>query len=410
MVTSTRRTRVATLAALGASAVVGMTGSTPTVANAQDASLKTAPHTAVPWSYQSPAGGERYTRVQAVRQARNVDLIVANKNVYGDSVPAMKAANPDLDLIAYVNGAYAQKTEGTAYPDAWYLRDRSGRKIRSHGYGNFLMDVSNPGWVRSVADRCRAIMSQRYDGCFLDMMGGASVMPGYGTGLPVDPRTGELFTKKRWLSLTSALSRTVGRAIGTSTPIYVNGIGSGPAYFNEDAPTRQLLDGIDGSLAEYWLRGAHQPLRAYPSEAQWRQNVDMVTDATARGKTTLITVKTWGPGTRKQKRAWHVYSLASYLMTADGTGQYQFMRTEADADMTARDGLLDRLRIGVPRAAYKKVDAGFYQRRYTNGRVVVNPTKVAVTVRMRKAHRTTSGTVVRSVRLRPNDAEILTRA
>jgi hypothetical protein len=408
--TITRRTRVAAFTALGASAAVALTGFTPTVANALDASLKTAPHTAVPWSYQSPAGGERYTKEQALQQAKDFGLIAANKGVYGANVAAMKAANPNLELVAYVNGAYAQKDQGTAFPDSWYLRDQSGAKIRSHGYGNYLMDVSNAGWVKDVAKRCLSIMATGYHGCFLDMMGGASVMPGYGTGLPINPRTGQAYTKPEWLGLTAGLSKTVGELIGSTKPIYVNGIGSGPAYFNKNAPASQILAGVDGSLAEYWLRGAEQSLSAYPTETQWKQNVDMITDATAHGKTTLITVKTWAPGTAAQINDWHVYSLASYLMTADGTGQYQFMPSEADADMTARDALLDGLHIGVPSAKYEKTSAGYYQRVYTNGRVVVNPTKVAVTVNLGTPHTTTSGKTVTSLTLQPNGAQILTRA
>jgi hypothetical protein len=410
MNTTTRRTRVAAVSALGVSAVVALTGFTPTGANALDVSLRTASHTAVPWSYQSPAGAVRYTLEESVDQAKRFDLIVANKSVYGDNVPAMKAANPNLDLVAYVNGAYAQKSEGTAFPDAWYLRDATGAKVRSNGYGNFLMDVSNPGWIKSVFNRCNAIIvNQGYEGCFLDMMGAASVSAGYGTGIPVDPATGLEYTKAQWLAMTTALSKQVHQMVGAEKPFYVNGIGNGQNYFNAAAPSSQLLDGIDGSLAEFWLRGAEEPLTKYPAEAGWKQNVDMIADATADGKKTLITVKTWGEGTPEQAEAWHEYSLASYLLAADGTGQYQFMATEEADVMTANDTLLDGLRIGAPSAPYAKV-GGVYQRTYSNGRVLVNPTKVAVTVSLGGTFTTTTGKTVTSLTLLPNEAEILTRA
>jgi hypothetical protein len=407
---TTRRTRVAAVTAAGASAlVVSLTGFSSPV-SALDASLRTASHTAVPWAYQSPAGGSKYTQEQAIAQAQRFNLIVANKGVYGTAVPAMKAANPDLDLVAYVNGAYAQKTEGTAFPDSWYLRDVNGNKVRSNGYGNFLMDVSNPGWIKSVYDRCSAIIAaQGYHGCFLDMMGPASVTEGYGTGVPVNPKTGLKYTKAEWLALTTALSAQVHQLVGLEKPFYVNGIGNGQSYFNSAAPSSRLLDGIDGSLAEYWLRGAKDSLSKYPTETGWKQNVDMIADATARGKKTLITVKTWGNGTIEQRNAWHVYSLASYLLAADGTGQYQFLPTEAAEAMTANDPLLDGLLIGAPTAPYAKA-GGVYQRSYTNGRVLVNPTKVVVTVSLGAAFTTTTGTTVTSLTLQPNAAEILTRA
>jgi hypothetical protein len=386
------------------------------VATSQSASAQTSPAelaspVAAQWSYQATAlgaGSIDYSRTQAVQHAQRFDYIAAHKYSYRDDVPAMKTTNPGLELLTYVNGAYAQKYQSTAYPNSWYIRTRAGDKVRSRGYGNYLMDVSNPGWIQDVADRCKAAMAQmHHDGCFIDMMGTASIMSSYTTGTPINPRTGTTYTGSQWLSLTSALSQKVQAAIGTSAPVFVNGLGSGPRYYKGDAPTSQLLNGIDGALAESWLHGGEQPLDWYPSEAQWKQNVDMLRDVAARGKVAMVTVKTWGRGTQAQKDSWHKYSLASYLLAANGKAHFSFLR-EVTGDPTATDTLLSRVRIGAPSASYTKT-GNLYRRAYTNGLVYVNPTGTTQKVALPQAYTTTNGAVVRSITLPPHTGEILSK-
>lgn len=363
---------------------------------------KSSAAVATQWSYQAVAGHRRYSKAEALKQAQRFDFIAATKYAYRGVVPAMKAANPRLRLLAYVNGAYAQRSEGSKYPSSWYLRTKSGAKVRSRAYGNYLMNVGNPGWVQDVAARCRSVMRHSgYNGCFLDMMGTASTMSSYTTGTPVNPRTHRPYSDQAWLSLTSALSRRVQAMVGPRTPLFVNGLGSGPRYFQRGAPSSQLLKGIDGALAESWLHGGEQALSWYPSEREWKQNVDMLRDVAAHGKVAMVTVKTWGRGTQAQKDAWHKYSLASYLLAANGSAQYSFLR-DKNADPTAPDPKLLGLRIGVPSAAYVKAGS-VYRRQYTSGMVFVNPTSRTQRVAV------PAGYGARTLTMRPHSGEILQR-
>ncbi|MDX6324714.1 MAG: hypothetical protein QOK15_1068 [Nocardioidaceae bacterium] len=367
-------------------------------------SPRTVGITALPWSYQATTGGATYTKTEAVAQAKAFNIIAANRNAYQNAVPAMRTANPDLKLLAYVNGAYAQRSEGTKYPDSWYLRAKDGSKVRSRAYGNFLMRVGLSGWIQDTANRCLSVINhQNYDGCFIDMMGTASIRPVYVNSVPINPKTGKTFTDSEWLTLTSALSAKVQSLVGAGHPVYINGLGSGPRYFTGGAPS---LDGIKGALAESWLRGGEQSLSYYPGEHEWKQNIDMVGSMAARGKVALMTVKTWGSGTDAQLSAWRTYAIASYLMAADGKAQFSFLARKT-SDPTKVDPMLAGLQIGQPTAAYAKV-GGVYQRPYSNGRVLVNPTGTTQTVQLGHSYKTTSGNWVTSVRLTPNDAEILT--
>ena len=132
--------------------VAGLLGTTALPAVAEDG---------VPvWAADFMAGSTSPSLDRAVSQARHFDVIAALKGTYADHVSAMKAANPDLTLLVYLNGSMAQAGEGSAFPNSWYLRDRRGNKVKSRGWGNYLMNPADPGWQRAVADRCRAFLDE----------------------------------------------------------------------------------------------------------------------------------------------------------------------------------------------------------------------------------------------------------
>jgi hypothetical protein len=391
-----------------AALVAGVVAAVPSSASAQTSLVGPPSPVAAQWSYQATGRVVHYGRLDAIAQARRFDYIAAHRNSYRAVVPAMKAVNPRLDMLAYVNGAYAQSNQGNAYPSSWYVRTRGGAKVRSRGYGNWLMDVGNPGWINDVAARCRRVMQQvHYDGCFIDMMGTASIMPSYTTGTPINPHTHSPYSASSWLSLTSRLSQRVKGMVGRGAPVYVNGLGSGPRYYKRGAPSSQLLNGIDGALAESWLRGGEQSLSWFPGEGDWKQNVDMLRDASARGKVAMVTVKTWGRGSEAQKQAWHKYSLASYLLAANGAPQYSFL-ADKRGDPTAADTLVSNLRIGNPVSTYAKAGS-VYRRAFSNGLVYVNPTSRGVRVSLGGRYATTGGATVTSLTLPAHSGEILTR-
>ena len=75
------------------------------------------------WAADFMAGVVTVTRERAVRQARHFDMIVALKGTYAKYADDMRAANPDLTLLVYLNGVMAQANEGSRLPGRWYATD-----------------------------------------------------------------------------------------------------------------------------------------------------------------------------------------------------------------------------------------------------------------------------------------------
>lgn len=363
----------------------------------------------VPWSYEASHPSPRYTPSEGLEQAGRFRIIVANAKAYGAAPRAMQESNPQLFMAVYVNGTYSQEFQGSAYPESWYLHDAAGRRVQSLNFGNYLMNPADPGWIGDVVQRCEEGMAHsREPACYLDMLGPAPVAPWYSSDVPIDPATGARFTRANWLRETSALAVTVKRRLGATVPVLLNGLADGRNYFDPVSPTSQLLNGVDGALAEVWLRPAGAPLSFYPSESAWLQNINMIASVAAKGKTLLLTTKAFGPGTLPEKKAWHVFAVASYLIGANGEAAFQFLPS-VKADPTLPDTLLSSLNLGAASAGYVGLPGGLYRRTFAAGQVLVNVGSASQTVQLGGSYIDQNGRTESAVTLAPDSASILSR-
>ncbi len=357
------------------------------------------------WAADFMAGTANPSRARAVAQARHFDVIAALKGTYADDVAAMKAANPDLVLLVYLNGTMAQAGEGSAFPNSWYLRDRAGNKVKSHGWGNYLMNPADRGWQQAVADRCRSYLDlSGYDGCFLDVLGTAPLNGSYVTGLPVNPATREVWRRSAWLRATTSVADATRSAVSPA-PVYGNGLANGALYFGGSAPSSTILDGLDGGMAESFVRDAYAPTGSFRSTTQWRQDVKLLGDVAAQVDAGLAITKVWSRASKRQSNAVQRYALATFLLGySPGRSFYSF---RDDHGLTRWRSAWGR-EIGTPTGSYRKVGDS-YVRTFSGGVVVVNPTGSKTHVSLGGTYRRGHATVNR-VTLRAHHASILVQA
>jgi Hypothetical glycosyl hydrolase family 15 len=399
-----KRVFTAAAAVIAMLVAVGAANGNATVSSAAGAGFADSSSGIHLWAPMHTAPQRLSSQAQAEAAARRFDLVTANPQQLGGFGAAMKAANPTMKLFVYLNGTYLYKRlEGTV-PDSFLSHDARGAIIRSRGYGNILANPSSAGWVSYVQAACAKLLAgSSFDGCYLDMLGTGPLFPGYGTGLPINPATGQVWTRRDWLTATAALSAKV--AQHTGRVVLGNGLGSGPRYFHPAGPASLLLQGATGATAEAWVRPAGAPLGWHQKTAAWQQEVDMLTHAHSVGGLALTITKTWTAGTAQQKVAARRFALASFLLGNNG-GSYFYFTAEKTDPATLTDPLYD-LPIGSPTGPYT-VTSGVYQRSFTNGKVLVNPTGAAVTVSLGGTFVRSGGAAVTSVTLGAYDAEILT--
>lgn len=346
------------------------------------------------------------TAAIAVRDASTFDLIVAKPKTYAPFVADMRAANPRLVLLAYFNGTFAGSSDGDAYPATWYVRDPYGNQVKSVRWGNYMMNPASTGWIGNRRETCQDLVaSSGYDGCSLDVLGTTPVTSAdFVTGTPINPATGRPWTPAEWLTATSGLADAVRDFVGA--PVYGNGIGDGPRYFDPVAPSSALFTGVDGGMAEGFLRSGRAPLDVFPTLDEWKANVDMLVDAGSRGRRLIVVTKSWNTGTSAQKNALHKFALASFLLGNDGRSRFSFLYDES-LDPAAGHPWW-KTRLGSPTGAYAALGTGAYARGFVNGKVVVNPSTNPVSVPLGGTFTTLDGQTVSTVTLAPHSGEVLT--
>lgn len=364
------------------------------------------------WTALNMAGGYTPGPADAEALARRTDLVVANAGLVDAQIATMRASNPDLEVLLYLNGTFAQARDAGDHPDAWYARDHRGRAIRSNGFGNVLMDPTATGWQRAVARRCTEhITAHAFDGCYLDMLGVAPLFKGYGTGRPIDPDTAEPWTPAAWLQATSSVARTVSSAMPSTAVVAGNGLGDGTRYVGTgSAGTRVLTDVLDAAVPELWLRRPHDPVSKRPDATEWREDVDMLIDAQRRGTAVLTLTRLADGAGPDEQAAWREFALASFLLATDGTSYFTFhgdLSPEAVLEDPFAD--VDPGRPAQPYPTMQQVD-GVQQRTFSNGRAIVNPSDQPITVDVGDGMTDLAGAPTgRSITLPPRSGRVLLR-
>ena len=355
------------------------------------------------WSPQFFNGTEKYTPDQAAQIAKTFDTIVALPTAFNNDVATMKAANPNLTLFLYMKGVF---TYNTTLPEATYAHDAAGNRIEGlHFKGTYLLDPSSPKTLNyDVKFASRELQDSNYDGVFLDTMGSAPLTTGWATGLPVNPATGQVWTNNDWQNATSTLAGQIASQLGK--PTILNGLQNGNSYFDSSAPSSTLIQpgGVTGGMAESWLRGATSAIDRYQSVASWKKDIDALTQAGQNGKSFLAVTKTWTNATQQQKDDWYTYAVASYLLGNTGNSYLAYTYTPGDSTTTLP---LTNLDLGNATSTYTKTQ-NIYQRTFTNGRVLVNPSTTSYTITLGGTLHTLNGTAITSITLAPHTAAILT--
>jgi Hypothetical glycosyl hydrolase family 15 len=344
-------------------------------------------------------GRATYTEPEAIALAQQFDVIAEKAGTFASYASDMHVANPTLKIVAYLNGAFDITPGGTVYPPTWYAHDSNGNRIKSIGFGNWLMDPTNPQWAPTVADLCSAtLVSTHDDGCFLDTLGVGPLSRGYVTGVPVDPTTQQPYTAAKWIA---AQTNTIAAVAKVASIVIPNGLADGAQY----PQTSPLLAASDVAMAETWLRVSNDPPTAFPSTAEWLADVNMLTNAESNGWAVMTVTKLWTAATAAEVDQWHRFTVASFLMGAGGNSAYNFTAAKTVAGMTATNSY-DNVAIGTPTDSYA-LQGGVYERSFTNGLAIVNPGTSSVTVTLGTTYQNLDGNLVTQETLAPNSGDVL---
>ncbi len=400
------RSRVHTLGALVLAIAAGLFYISPAQAGFSDRaeSSDTVLAWAAEWMVDHPGD---YSEAEAIAIAKQYNVIAAQPWTFADHVDAMYAANPDLQLLAYVNGPF-ESWRGD-YPESWYAHDASGRRITAVRFGNNLMNPHTSQWRNEIVRLCQLELDESgYNGCFLDTMGNGILMSDYLSAYPVDPRTGTGWDLDQWTRDTARIASHLRDALPGVT-VALNGLGSGPRYFDKGA--HELAGASHLGMAESFIRHPTAAIDHFPNVTRWKQNVDMIAHSEAQGTGVLAVTKVWTDGAAHEVSQWYRYTFGSFLLGSGDSSQFFFVKngcappcsnppTPLDTQPQAHHGL------GTPEGSYVEA-RGWFERSFSEGMVVVNPHNDPVTNSLGAKYRTQDGATVTSITVGAHDAAFL---
>jgi hypothetical protein len=393
---------------LGAAVSMSMVGIAPQLSQASSTTSHPQSHTnvAMPRLARPPLGhgsvelswrpaymtnSHKFTQAQAVAMAKRNNLIIGAPAAFKNYTSAMRAANPHLTLLAYTDATFQSGGEVRALPDSEFAHDTNGNRIKSRGFGTYLMNPSSPAWQAAATTQCaRRALSAHLDGCFLDMLTMGIFSKGYTSSMPMNPATHRTYTEKAWRHALVGLAR----AYSAREPHFVlvgNAVSNASRYWSKTVSSRPLAMALPAAQTEDFLRSSIAPVSDYPNAVEWRHNVHIVTNIEASGHTGLYSTKLWSGASPSQVAAWESYAMATFLMGADGHSFFAFTDSRTLEGATGL-GLPYRMpkSLGAPTNAMHRV-GHIYRRHFRGGRVVVNPHGVGHYVRFKRHFRDLQG-------------------
>jgi hypothetical protein len=316
----------------------------------------------------------------------------------------IKHLNPRVKVLFYRAAQVAwdwQEDWGTINAhESWFLHDAAGHRVRN-AKGNdpsYLMDIGNPEFrAYQVRYVMRYIKAYGFDGMFWDGPPGAVL--GWLSLQPAPAPASVAHWHQDALEFLKEMKQALGSKllITNSTPTYDPHT---PGVDDTD-----FLAYADGTMIEGFAHAPWEPDTYEPDPQRWVWQQRMAQRNLSRGKYLLVLSGVDGIGhgaTARQISRWQDFSYASYLLDADGArAYYQWMYVNFDnffPDMMAP--------IGMPLGQAYRHD-GLYQRDFTRGTVLVNPTGNTATATLSAAYHFLNGRRVARVALPAMSAVIL---
>lgn len=316
-------------------------------------------------------------------------------------VDTLKSYNPDVVVLLFNNPYFAcgdkfwkESVEDVA-PE-WLLRTESGEIIHYLGpdYGMDtapLMDVRNSEWQQYYAEQSKKwVEYSGMDGLFIDTF--TEKIPPW--AVTTDGELPKGYTEEDWRESAKTFFCSIKRELKGYLIVY-NGITNVPGP-SHDLPNIEYLYETDGTAYEafsiYLNMDTNEETKQYYFDHAIMTAMKEVVDANK-----IFIIQVTGRGNEESR----LYALASFLLLQNDETYFYYAPDESGIYWYPEW----ETKIGHPLGEYYQKD-GVYQRDFSNGRVLVNPGKKTVTVKLDGTY-TVEGNVVTEITLKSKTGVLL---
>ncbi len=286
----------------------------------------------------------------------------------------------------------------------WILYDRN-KKAAVTSAGDPLLDIRNDEVKAQLADGVAELVGGQvaYDGIVLDGVGEDLIRK---TTPPIYTGT-KTFTEEQRRDAAEGLLRAIRGRIPDKLVI-AGGYAwkDGTAYAALDAEALDLSAIVDGAHISEFLHAPVSRTVDFKPEAAWKRDVDALSALSQDNRIVLVSTRVDPTGVATDTlRQWLSYSVASYLLGKNGSRTY--FQFDPGGSIAHLDGPIMTAPIGMPLEAYTKLDSGAYQRAFSEGIVLVNPTAKSKEIDLGAEYLTLSGAAIQKVTMSANTGLIL---
>jgi hypothetical protein len=307
-----------------------------------------------------------------------------------NQIQKIKSLNPSFKAIFYKDAL----THREGATESWYVRDaQTGSRLINKDWGWYLMDIGNQAYRNSLASSIKNSLANNpvFDGVFLDDVWGAATLGEFyreGTKeLAVLPPHVIKYLHDNMKLLIIQIKMAIGRKL-----LIIN-----TGAFNTD-----YLALSDGQMYEGFCHANWEAFGEYYPE--WRKMLHRMIIASASGKIYLAQsgIQKWATESQTIKTARYCYSM--FLLGANSNSFFYFSKNyrgvtyfpEWDVD------------IGSPIEDYRaRAGTPLYEREYSKGLVVINPSSESVQINFGTKYKTRDGAVTDTIRMEDHEGEIL---
>ncbi len=283
---------------------------------------------------------------------------------------ALKAANPNVKVLMYQNASAVSNTPdstgiyptGVSYDQAaangWLLDNTSGQPIQFQGYPwLYAADIGSSSYQQAWASNVIKLLgSAPWDGVMLDDVN-PTIQYHYCVSCvakyPSDAQYGQAM--KSFLA-------NVGPQLMATGKLAIANIGSWSAY---NSVTNPWLEYLSGAEDEEFVKWGDTPNNGYQDPTGWANELNEIKLAASEGKA-FIGITHSDNGDAKAA----VYGYATELLAGNANSLFYM-----GADYTNQTWFPEYdYNLGTPTGTYTELPSGVYERAFTNGLAVVNPT------------------------------------
>jgi len=335
---------------------------------------------------------------------------------HSDVIDEMHSSNPESEVIVYYD--FMNILSGTSlYQQAlnnnWILKNEYGEVIYAQtNPENKVVDRGSQSYRQYVANWVRDQIQEGFDGVYAD--NAIQLYPPIDwtiSELPVNPRTGNLYTDQEWFDDTKGFIDYIKNAVPQAKMVTNGALFNGRSFYRDQPLYQSYL--ATAKTDSVFIEGMFNNFGTMYSETDWIKSVDLIiwmqnNYLNNPSKSLVI----WSQARSGIPDDVSRDQMSTFIYTSSllGISKTEQNYVSCHGNMaSAFTQSLYEIPLGLPEESYHIISGTkIYEREFTKVRVLVNPTTSSYTINLGKQYRNMNGNIVTSITLGKYSGAILT--